>query len=382
MTNKIDHVQQVAPETHLIEAGRRNWMKMGFVNPPVYRGSTVLFDSYSEMAPGAAAYHYGRWATPTTDAFCEAMAEIEYGVGALAMCSGLGAITTTLLALARPGSRVLVGQSSYAATRKFCEQMLRPRGIEVEYFSLDLLSELRQTLTDNVSLIYLDLPGSVTFDVCNLRELTDYAGQVPVVVDNTWATPYFFNPLQHGASVVIHSTSKYISGHSDSVMGTAVFADVPTFERTRDTARLLGQAVGADDANLALRGLRTLAVRMNRHYESASRICAWLSNHPAVESVYYPALSADRNHVAWKAQFSGAGGVFTFTLNSEHTDALQRFIDRVSVIGRGWGWGGYESVICPATLTGPEGGVRMGLRMSVGLEDVDTLLIDLATALS
>ncbi|WPX20721.1 PLP-dependent aspartate aminotransferase family protein [Pseudomonas sp. 10S4] len=354
MTNKIDHAQQVAPETRLIEAGRRNWMKMGFVNPPVYRGSTVLFDSYSEMAPGAAPYHYGRWATPTTDAFCEAMAEIEYGVGALAMCSGLGAITTTLIALARPGSRVLVAQSSYAATRKFCEQMLSPLGIEVEYFSLDLLSELRQTLTDNVSLIYLDLPGSVTFDVCNLRELTAYAGRVPVVVDNTWATPYFFNPLKHGASVVIHSTSKYISGHSDSVMGAAVFADVPTFERTRDTARLLGQAVGADDANLALRGLRTLAVRMNRHYESASRICAWLSKHPAVESVFYPALPSDRNHAAWKAQFSGAGGVFTFTLKGGHTDALQRFIDRVSVIGRGWGWGvriGY----LPRDAHGPRG---------------------------
>ncbi|WP_321864377.1 PLP-dependent aspartate aminotransferase family protein [Burkholderia cenocepacia] len=358
-----------APATHF-----------GFVNPPVYRGSTVLFESVDDMAPGAAPYHYGRWGTPTTDALCGAMAEIEHGVAALVMCSGLAAIATVLQTLAASGGQVLISRSSYPAARKFCNEVLHRQRVLIDEFSLDDSAELAAKLGERTCAVYLDLPGSSSFDMCVLRDIVEIAGSVPVVVDNTWATPYFFNPLDHGASVVIHSMSKYIGGHADSMVGAAVFASLDMYERVQNMSRLTGQAVGADDANLALRGLRTLAVRMDRHFQSACDVASWLRDHPLIESVHYPPLADDSGHAAWRTQYSGAGGVFACVLKDGGKQAVRNAIDGLSLIGRGWGWGGYESIACPATVSRHDG-ERIGMRLSIGLEDPDMLRQDLDAAL-
>ncbi|WP_277183998.1 PLP-dependent aspartate aminotransferase family protein, partial [Caballeronia sp. BR00000012568055] len=315
MIDEGSHARKGTTGTTLMMVGRAHDAHFGFVNPPVYRGSTVLFGSFDEMAPGAAPYHYGRWGTPTTDGLCEAMAEIEHGAAALVMCSGLATIATVLQALASPGNRVLISRSSYAAARKFCDSALLRQGVFIDEFSLGDLVELAANLSEQTCAVYLDLPGSSNFDMCVLRDVVEIAGRVPVIVDNTWATPYFFNPLDHGASVVIHSMSKYIGGHSDSIVGAAVFASLEIYDRVKSMSRLTGQAVGADDANLALRGLRTLAVRMDRHFRSACDIASWLQDHPLIECVHYPPLPGDRGHTAWRTQYSGAGGTFTCLLD-------------------------------------------------------------------
>ncbi|KWD74564.1 trans-sulfuration enzyme family protein [Burkholderia ubonensis] len=380
MTSEHRPAAKCAVETVLTTAGRAHDCRSGFVNPPVYRGSTVLFGSYDEMAPGAARYHYGRWGTPTTDALCDALADIEHGAAALAMCSGLAAITTVLQAFAGAGDRVLISRSSYAAARRFCDGMLHRQGVTIDEFSLDRPDEFAAGLTDRTCAVYLDLPGATDFDVCMLRDLVTVAGDVPVIVDNTWATPYFFNPIDHGARVVLHSLSKYVGGHADSILGAAVFARMADYERVRDVSRLVGQAVGADDANLALRGLRTLAVRMDRHFRSACDIASWLNAHPAIERVHYPPLPGDRGHAAWQAQFSGAGGVFACLLKGGDEAAVRSAIDGLGLIGRGWGWGGYETVACPAMLS-QDGAKRVGMRLSIGLEDTESLRRDLDAAL-
>ncbi|WP_321884095.1 trans-sulfuration enzyme family protein [Burkholderia cepacia] len=366
--------------TLLTTVSRAPVTNFGFVNPPVYRGSTVLFESFDDMAPGAAPYHYGRWGTPTTDALCGAMTEIEHGIAALVMCSGLAAIATVLQTLSSSGGRVLISRSSYPAARKFCDGMLHRQGVLIDEFSLGDPAELAAKLCERTCVVYLDLPGTSNFDMCVLRDIVEIAGSVPVVVDNTWATPYFFNPLDHGASVVIHSMSKYIGGHADSMLGAAVFASLDIFERVKSVSRLMGQAVGADDANLALRGLRTLAVRMDRHFQSACDVASWLRDHPMIESVYYPPLAGDSGHAVWRSQYSGAGGVFTCVLKDGSEQAVKNAIDGLSLIGRGWGWGGYESVACPTTVS-RHGAERIGIRLSIGLEDPDMLRRDLDAAL-
>ncbi|WP_322080665.1 trans-sulfuration enzyme family protein, partial [Burkholderia cenocepacia] len=250
----------------------------------------------------------------------------------------------------------------------------------IDEFSLDDSAELAAKLGERTCAVYLDLPGSSSFDMCVLRDIVEIAGSVPVVVDNTWATPYFFNPLDHGASVVIHSMSKYIGGHADSMVGAAVFASLDMYERVQNMSRLTGQAVGADDANLALRGLRTLAVRMDRHFQSACDVASWLRDHPLIESVHYPPLADDSGHAAWRTQYSGAGGVFACVLKDGGKQAVRNAIDGLSLIGRGWGWGGYESIACPATVSRHDG-ERIGMRLSIGLEDPDMLRQDLDAAL-
>ncbi|VWC12893.1 Cystathionine beta-lyase [Burkholderia lata] len=369
-----------ATGTALTTVSRAPAAHFGFVNPPVYRGSTVLFESFDEMAPGAAPYHYGRWGTPTTDALCDAMTEIEHGVAALVMCSGLATIATVLQTLAAPEGRVLISRSSYPAARKFCDEVLHRHGVSIDEFSLDDLAELAAKLDERTCVVYLDLPGSSHFDMCVLRDVVEIAGPVPVVVDNTWGTPYFFNPLDHGASIAIHSMSKYIGGHADSMVGAAVFASVDMYERVKSVSRLTGQAVGADDANLALRGLRTLAIRMDRHFQSACDVASWLRDHPLIESVHYPPLVGDSGHAAWRTQYSGAGGVFACVLKDGGEGVVRNAIDGLALIGRGWGWGGYESVACP-TMVSRDNAKRIGIRLSIGLEDPDTLRQDLDVAL-
>ncbi|WP_081067527.1 trans-sulfuration enzyme family protein [Burkholderia territorii] len=369
-----------ATGTALTTVSRAPAAHFGFVNPPVYRGSTVLFESFDEMAPGATPYHYGRWGTPTTDALCDAMTEIEHGVAALVMCSGLATIATVLQTLAAPEGRVLISRSSYPAARKFCDEVLHRQGVSIDEFSLADPAELAAKLDERTCVVYLDLPGSSHFDMCVLRDLVEIAGPVPVVVDNTWGTPYFFNPLDHGASIVIHSMSKYIGGHADSMVGTAVFASFDMYERVKSVSRLTGQAVGADDANLALRGLRTLAVRMDRHFQSACDVASWLRDHPLIESVHYPPLVGDSGHAAWRTQYSGAGGVFACVLKDGGEGAVRNAIDGLSLIGRGWGWGGYESVACPTTVS-RDNARRIGIRLSIGLEDPDMIRQDLDVAL-
>lgn len=364
-------------ETALITTGNIQSGSWRFVNPPVYRGSTVLFDSYESLISETTEYIYGRWATPTSNVFCEAMTKIEHGAATIVTGSGLAAISTSLLALAPSGSHILISESSYPGALRFCETILTSFGVNVEKFSLKDTKFIQSKIRPNTVLIYVDIPGNYGMDLFDLKTLRAQATAIPIIVDNTWATPFYCNPIKLGADVVIHSISKYIAGHSDSIMGCIVFKDEDIYLKVRNVSRVLGQYAGADDLNLALRGLKTLGVRMKQHFNSALKIATWMSAQNKVEKVFYAPLESDDNHTSWAQQFRGGGGVLSFIFQPKYEPYYVKFLDNLQLINLGWGWGGYESIISASTISTGKYTGRMAIRLSVGLEATEDIINDL-----
>lgn len=352
-----------------------------FANPPVYRGSTVLFDSYETMNDEKVPYVYGRWGTPTMDAFCKAITALEGGVGTIATCSGLAAITTALLSVAYPGAHILIDESSFPAALRFCDEVLTKFGVIIEKFSASDRTKLNEKILPNTVLIYLDFPGNYGANIYDLSQIKKKSVATYILVDNTWATPLFFNPLKYGADIIVHSTSKYIAGHSDSIMGCIVLADLNLLQKIQNTSRALGQYASADDLSLALRGLKTLEIRMRQHFDSALKIATWLSQHGAIEQVFYAALPSHKNHSVWIEQFKGAGGVLTFFFKKEFEKNASRFLNNLTLIKLGWGWGGYETLASASVISSGEYSGRVAIRLSVGLDSALNLLNDLESSL-
>ncbi|WP_131781168.1 trans-sulfuration enzyme family protein [Legionella gresilensis] len=352
-----------------------------FASPPIYRGSTVFFDSYEAMSDENVPYVYGRWGTPTADAFCKAMTELEGGAGTIVTCSGLAAISTILLALTYPGSHVLIGESSFPAALRFCDEVLKKFGVIVEKFSGTDITKINEKILPSTVLVYIDLPGSYGANFFNLLSIKKKSDKTYILVDNTWATPLFFNPLKYGADIVVHSTSKYIAGHSDSIMGCITVANLNLFQEIQNTSRALGQYAGADDLSLAIRGLKTLELRMRQHFDSALKIATWLTNHTAVEKVFYAALLSDENYQVWSKHFKGAGGVLTFFFKRAIEKNYPNFLNKLKIIKLGWGWGGYETLASASTINFGEYLGRIAIRLSVGLESTDNILKDLELSL-
>ena len=369
--------------TRLAHAGRDPEHFHGFVNTPIYRGSTVLFPTLEALEADDQEYSYGRLCTPTVKAFQEALAEIEGGYRTLATPSGLSAIVTTLLALLSEGDHVLITDSVYRPTRRFCDQVLTRCGISTTYYHPMVGAELGSLIRDNTKVIFVESPGSQTFEVQDVPAIVAAAHKVGalVVMDNTWATPLYFRPFDHGVDVSIQAATKYIVGHADAMLG-AITATEQTYPALARTHEDIGLCPGPEDVYLGLRGLRSLGVRLERHQNSALDIAQWLATRPEVGRVLHPALPSNPGHALWKRDFTGSSGLFSILLNPVPRRAVAAMVDQLRLFGMGYSWGGFESLILPfdpssyrtATQWRAEG---QALRLHIGLEDVADLKADL-----
>lgn len=370
-------------ETRLAHAGRDPSRQLGFVNTPIYRGSTVIFPTVAALEANDQDFTYGRLGTPTVRALEEAIAEIEGGHRTLLAPSGLSAIATSLLAFVRARDEVLVVDSVYRPARRFCDNVLKRLGVTVTYYDPLVGEGIGRLITDKTRVVFTESPGSQTFEVQDIPAIARpaHAAGAVVILDNTWATPLYFKPFAHGADVSIQAATKYIGGHADIMLGS-----ITTTEKTSaaiaKTHEDIGLCVGPEDVYLGLRGLRTLAVRLDRHQKSALEIARWLAQRPEVARVIHPALPEDPGYALWKRDFSGASGLFSVILNPFSRQSVAAMLNGLSLFGMGYSWGGFESLIIPfdprdyrtATTWNAEG---PALRLHVGLEDVEDLKADL-----
>jgi cystathionine beta-lyase len=371
--------------TTLVTAGRDPKAHHGFVNPPVYHASTVLYPSAEDYVAHRSRYQYGRRGTPTTEALEQALQELEGPncAGVSLLPSGLAAISSALLSVVHAGDHVLVTDSAYGPTRNFCEQVLTRLGVTTGYYDPTIGGAIAELLRPNTRLVYLESPGSLSFEMQDTAAIAKAAHDkgVLVLMDNTWATPLYFRPLDHGVDLAIQAGTKYIGGHSDVMLGT-VSANAATVATLKTTVRLTGLCEGPDDVYLGLRGLRTLGVRLQRHYESGLAVARWLEARPEVLRMLHPALPSHPGHAIWKRDFSGASGLFSTVLKPVPQKAYYAFLDTLELFGIGASWGGYESLAIPfdcapfrtAKPWAPGGPT---VRFHIGLEAVEDLLEDL-----
>jgi cystathionine beta-lyase len=371
------------PATDIVQAGREPFAHHGFVNPPVYRGSTVLFPSVETFEKRAQRYTYGRRGTPTSDALETAIAQIEGGARAWLAPSGTAAIATALLAFTRAGDHILMPDTVYEPTRKICDGALKRFGVETTYYDPTVGAGIAQIMRAGTSLVFTESPGSLTFEVQDIPAIAAaaHAGGALVAMDNTWASPLYFKPFTHGVDISIQAGTKYIVGHADAMLG-AITVTEPLARRLVAEAGGLGICAGTEEMFLGLRGLRTIEVRLERHWRSGLEIAAWLEGRPEVARVIHPALPSHPQHALWKRDFLGACGLFGVVLKPAPKAAVAAMIDGLALFGIGASWGGYESLVLPfdaartrsATHWQPEGPT---IRLHIGLEDVADLKADL-----
>jgi cysteine-S-conjugate beta-lyase len=374
------------PETIAISVGRMSEEHFGTVNTPVYRTSTILLPNVASLKSGNAPYVYGRRGTPTTRSFEDAISTLEGAARTVSLPSGLNAIATAIMSVCRAGDHMLMVDSCYGPTRHFCDTVLKRFSVETTYYDPLIGADIASLFRANTRAVYCESPGSLTFEIQDVPAIAEaaHARDASVLMDNTWGTPIFFPALKRGVDLSIHAATKYICGHSDVMMGT-VSANEKHAKRLSDFVGELGLYVGGDDCFLALRGLRTLPVRLKRHQETALRLTRWLSGRPEVSRVLYPALETDPGHALWKRDFLGACGLFGVVLKPFSDKAVTAMIDGMRHFGIGWSWGGYESLIIPSEFertackfnaAGPV------IRVHAGLEDPDDLLADLEDGLA
>jgi cysteine-S-conjugate beta-lyase len=363
----------------------------GFVNPPVVHASTVLFPDARTMDRRAQKYTYGTRGTPTTDALADAINELEGAAGTILIPSGLAAVTVPLLAFAKAGDHILVVDSVYHPTRNFCDTMLSRLGVETEYYDPGIGGDITRLMRPNTSIVHTEAPGSNTFEMQDIRAISDaaHARGAIVMMDNTWATPVYFRPLDFGADISMHAATKYPSGHSDVLFGT-VSANARHWDQLREANLTLGTCASPDDSYQILRGLRTMGIRLERHQESALALAQWLEGRDDVVKVLHPALPSFEGHDIWKRDFKGASGLFSIVLRepdpARHKTRGYAFLDALRIFGLGYSWGGYESLAVMANLAdrkvakAPEGGPV--IRLQIGLEDVADLRRDIEAGLA
>ena len=371
--------------TKLVSAGRDPRSYHGFVNPPVYHASTVLYPNAEDFLAHRARYQYGRRGTPTTEALELALQELEgpQCAGVSLLPSGLAAISAALLSVVRAGDHVLVTDSAYGPTRNFCGQILSRLGVTTSYYDPGIGAGIAALLQPNTRAVYLESPGSLSFDMQDVTAIAKaaHANGTLVLMDNTWATPLYFRPLDHGVDLVIQAGTKYIGGHSDIMLGT-VSANAATVAELKNTVRLTGLCEGPDDVYLGLRGLRTLGIRLDRHYQSGLAVARWLESRPEVLRMLHPALPSHPGHALWKRDFTGASGLFSMVLKPVPKKAYHAFVNTLELFGIGASWGGYESLAIPFDCTPLRTATRWEpggptVRFHIGLEAVEDLTADL-----
>ena len=389
----------LSPATRLVGAGRKpEWTRMpgrpgGVVNPPVWRASTILFDDVAHLRGVGADTHekffYGRRGTPTAWALADALTELEPGAaGTMLYPSGVAAIAGALLALLRPGDQLLMVDSAYDPSRTMCTGLLADFGVETVFYDPLIGAGIADLITDATKVIFLESPGSLTFEVQDVPAIVAAARArgVLTVIDNTWATPLYFSALGHGVDVSVMACTKYIVGHSDVMMGS-VTANARTWPRIRARALGLGQVVSADDAALALRSLRTLDIRLARHQASARAVAKWLAGRPEIAKVLHPALPDCPGHALWVRDFDGSTGLFSIMLAGGGETERAAFIDALRLFGIGYSWGGFESLALPVDparyrTARPWDGAGPLVRLHIGLEEPSDLVADLEVGLS
>ncbi len=381
------------PETTVVHSGREPEKNFGVVNPPVYHASTILFETFQDFKKAEEGRleraAYGRHGTQSYRLFEESLCAIIGSEKCLITNSGLNAIAITLTALLTPGDHILIVDSTYSPTRFFADQELKRFGVEVEYYAPGIGAGISKLIKKNTKVIYCESPGSLTFEVEDIPAIVKCAHEknALVVLDNTWATPLFFDAVKHGVDISIHSATKYIGGHSDLMMGIISCSEklFPTLKRSYKNFGIIS---GPDDIYLAQRGLRTLPTRLKAHEKAALDIAHWLKNQPQIARVLHPALPDCPGHELWKRDFTGSSGLFSFVLKKHLDEAtLGKFLDNLQLFKMGYSWGGFESLIIPVWAEKirsvekfkPEG---TAFRVSIGLENVDDLKADLANGLS
>lgn len=384
--------------TKLVHAGRKQRYTQGAVNTVIQRASSLVFDTLAAKKEAAenrtnGALFYGRRGTLTHFALQDAMIEIEGGAGCYLYPCGAAAIANTILAFVKTGDHILVSEASYEPTQEFCEHILKDMGVETDYFSPLIGRYITNHIKPNTKVVFLESPSSITMEVQDIpaivKAIRSVNPEITIMIDNTWGAGILFKALEHGIDISIQSGTKYLIGHSDGMLGTAV-ANERCWDRLRERSYLMGQTCDADTAYMAARGLRTLAVRLKQHHENGLKVAKWLAGHPKVATVNHPALESCKGHEFFKRDFSGASGLFSFVLKDRLTDIqLADFLDHLNHFTMAYSWGGFESLILanqPEELAKirPVSGVDFTgtlIRLHIGLEDPNDLIADLAAGL-
>lgn len=369
--------------TTIVHSGRDPFAHHGFVNPPVYRGSTVLFKSLDAFEKREQRYVYGRRGTPTTDALEEIICTLEGGARTWLTPSGAAAIAAALLAFTKAGDHILVADTVYQPTRKMCNGILKRFGVETTFYDPLIGAGIAKLMKPNTTVVFLESPGSQTFEVQDVPAIAAAAKAKGawVLMDNTWASPLYFKPFEHGVDVSIQAATKYIVGHADAMLG-AITGNDRAAPIMLDETQSIGICAGTEEVYLGMRGIRTIEVRLERHWRSGLDIARWLEQRPEVSRVLHPALESHPGHALWKRDFLGASGLFAFELKPVPKTAVAAMLDGLQLFGMGASWGGFESLVLPFNATpyrtattwqtaGPT------VRVHIGLEDVADLKEDL-----
>ncbi len=380
-------MKDLKPGTRLVEAGRRKEWRGNLVNPPVHRGSTILFDGVAELNAARPAFgeaYYGLHGTPNHWALAEAITGLEPGAGGTMLySSGLAAITAALLSVLSAGDELLVTDNIYGPTRRFCDSVLKRFGVATRYYAPLVGAGIADLIGERTRAILLESPGSLTIEVQDVPGICAVARErgIATLLDNTWATPLLFPAIAAGVDISILAATKYIGGHADVMLG-ATTATAEYYSRIERTSWDLGHATSPDDAWLGSRGLRTMAVRLKQHEAGALKVAGWLKEQPQVGAVLHPALPECPGHEHWQRDFRGSSGLFSFELRDADDAARAAFVDRLELFGIGYSWGGYESLALPVdpVRTVSEPPAPNLVRLHVGLEDPDDLMADLAAA--
>ncbi|TJW88906.1 MAG: cystathionine beta-lyase, partial [Mesorhizobium sp.] len=377
---------KIGINTQLAHSGNNPRDYFGFVNPPVVHGSTVLYPDAASMASRSQKYTYGTRGTPTMDALTLAVDALEGSAGTIAVPSGLAAVTIPLLTFVSAGDHLLIVDSVYHPTRNFADTMLKRLGVDIEYYDPRIGAGIASLIKPNTKVVFTESPGSNTYEVQDIPAIVKaaHAAGAIVMMDNTWATPLYFKPLDHGVDISIHAATKYPAGHSDVLLGT-VSANEAHWKRLYEGFCTLGCCSGPDDVYQVLRGLRTMGVRLEHHQKSALEIARWLEEQPGVAQVLHPALESHPDHQLWKRDFCGSSGVFSIVLKGGGQKEQHAFLDALTIFGLGYSWGGYESLAVPVFLgdrTIAKGSYQGPLiRLQIGLEDVEDLKADILRGL-
>jgi cysteine-S-conjugate beta-lyase len=383
--NKAETGRDRNMATRLTNAGRDPFAHHGYVNTPVYHASTLLYPTAEDYLAHRSRYQYGRRGTPTSEALQTALADIEgpQCEGVALLPSGLAAVSTAILSVVRAGDHVLMTDSAYGPTRKFCDLILPRYGVATTYYDPTIAGGIAAMMKPNTSVVFVESPGSLSFEVQDVPAIAAaaHAANAIVLMDNTWASPVYFRALEKGVDISIQSGTKHIGGHSDVMLGAAA-ANRNAWGRLEETVYEMGLCVGPDDMFLGLRGLRTMGVRLEHHYAAGMKVARWLESRPEILRVLHPALETHPGHALWRRDFTGASGLFSVVFKPAPAGAVHAFLDRLTLFGIGVSWGGYESLAIPFDC----GAVRTAkpwapggptVRFHIGLEDVADLIADL-----